>query len=444
MPSSQPRTRDVLYDGLFTFGFRILNVICAAALGILTARMLGPSGKGVYTLPMVQAAIVVSFFAGLNSATSYFLLNRGAGRNILRPAFLTAAAFVAAAACGVLIVAAIGSEWWAVTPAILSLPSYAAINLCTGYVVGIKRVRYATSITMATTVLTLLMMAIGMFLIARSPWVAIVVWISANSVIGVLALGAMIVHSLRLQPGERISAREYLKFSSKVGTVSLISLLNYRADLYIVALLMPSAALGLYAVAVSAAESLLIPTQVAALVTSPHVGSLAEPRASKLTARCVRNNMLVAIAVCGVLFVGAPLVIHALYGPAFVPVTPALRILLVGVVALSLGAPMSNYFTLKIGKPEVPMTLAGISAVICISVAYALVPRYGLVGAAIGSTVAYVFGQAGGIVMFMRSARVGLREMLVPTAADVGIYLTLLKNMYSDGRRRLLGAPAHR
>lgn len=436
---AQPQQRDVLYDGLFTFGFRILNVVCAAALGILTARMLGPTGKGLYTLPMVQAAIVVSLFAGLNSATSYFLLNRNSGRSVLVPALVTALLFFAGASAGVLIIAAIGSQWWAALPAILSLPSYIAINFCTGYVIGVKRVRYATSITMATTVVTLVLMAIGMFLVAKSASVAIVVWIVANSAVGAAALLVVFIHSRRLSRGTPVPVRTYAAFAAKVGAVALVSLLNYRADLYIVALLLKPAYLGMYAVAVSAAESLLIPTQVAALVTSPHVGSFEEPAASRLTARCVRNNLLIALAVCGVLFVCAPYLVRVLYGTAFTPAIPALQILLVGVVALSLGAPLSNYFTLKLGKPEVPMTLAAASAVICIVIAYTTVPHFGLEGAALGSSLAYILGQAGGIVVFKRETGVGLREMLVPTLADAAIYLTLVRNMYTDGRRRLLG-----
>lgn len=434
--------RDVLYDGLFTFGFRLLNVVCAAALGILTARLLGPTGKGLYTLPMVQAAIVVSLFAGLNSATSYFLLNRRSGRSVLRPVFIVASVFFVGAAVGVLAVAAIGHQWWAALPAIASLPSYIAINICTGYVIGIKRVRFATTLSMATTMLTLVLMATGMFLIARTYTVAITVWLLGNWIVGSAAITAMVWHSRRLPTGQPPPVREYAVFAAKVGAVSLVSLLNYRADLYIVALLLKPAFLGMYAVAVSAAESLLIPTQVAALVTSPHVGSFHEPAASRLTARCVRNNLLIALCVCGVLFVVAPDLVRLLYGPAFAPATPALRVLLVGVVALSLGAPLSNYFTLKLGRPEVPMTLAGISAAVCITVAYLATPRLGLVGAAMASTIAYVLGQAGGIVVFSRTTKIGLRELMVPTLADAAIYLTLLRNIYHDGRRRLLGASA--
>ncbi len=205
-----------------------------------------------------------------------------------------------------------------------------------------------------------------------------------------------------------------MRFGIKVGLVNLVSLLNYRADLYIVALLATTADLGMYTVAIAAAESLLVPTQVAALVTSPHIGSLDKNAAARLAARCIRVNLLIALAVCGLLFIVATPLVHLLYGAAFLPVVPALRILLLGVLALSLGSPMATYFTLKMGRPEVPLRLAGTSAVICIAVAIVLLPQFGIVGAAIGSSTAYIIGQAAAFWYFTRTTGLDFASMIVP------------------------------
>lgn len=432
----------VLYDGLYTFVMRMLNVVCAAGLGILTARLLGPAGKGIYALPSVEAGLITAGFTGLGSALSYFLLNRRASTQVLRPALAVSTLFVVVGALAIIPIAMLGGQHWTAWPAIVSLPASAAINLVSGFAIGTKRVRYATSISVATTVLTLLLMAAGLFFVSRSPAIAIAVWIVANIVIGLVGFSWMIWHARELKGDEAVPVREFLRFSIKVGAVQLISLLNYRADLYIVALLTNAASLGMYTVAVSAAESLLVPTQVAALVTSPHIGSLDRDAAAHLTARCVRNNLLVALVVCGLLFAFARPVVHLLYGSAFLPVVPVLQVILAGVFALSLGSPMSSYFTLKVGRPEVPMWLAGSSAAICIAVSIALVPSMGMMGAAIGSTVAYACGQVAAIWYFSKTAAIGVPEILVPTAADMSVYRGFLTRILADGRA-LLGPSTH-
>lgn len=441
MQESTPQStfaHKVMYDGLYTFVLRILNVACAAGLGILTARLLGPAGKGIYALPSVEAGLIVSGFNGLGGALSYFMLNRKAGRRALRPAFVTALFFVVVGALAILPIALFGHQLWAAVPAMLSLPASAAMNLASGYAIGMKRVRYSTTINVASTFVTFAMMAAGLFLFARSAWVAIAVWLISTTVVGAVGLAALLVHARTLDAGETsVSTGEFANFSLRVAGVNLVSLLNYRADLYIIALLANAASLGMYTVAVSAAESLLVPTQVAALVTSPHIGSLEVRPAAQLTARCVRNNMLVALVVCGVLFALAPVIVRLLYGDAFAPVVPALRVLLIGVFAMSLGSPMSSFFTLRLGQPEVAMRLAGVSATICIAMSFALVPASGMLGAATASTVAYLVGQTTAIWYFRRSAHIGFAELLVPTGKDMAQYREMFFKMLADGRQLL-------
>lgn len=431
----------VMYDGLYTFVLRILNVACAAGLGILTARILGPAGKGLYALPAVEAGLVASAFSGLNSGTSYFLLNRKAGRALLTPAFVTATMFIAAGAAVIAVMALVSGQRWTLVPAVLSLPSVAGLNMAMGYAVGIKKVRYASTAQVAVTVLTLLLIAAGFVVFSRTPGVAIAMWLIANGVIAVIAVTAVIVHSRRLPSTERVSITEYAKFGVKIGVVNLIALLNYRADLYIVAVMASPAILGMYTVGVSAAESLLVPTQVAALVTSPYIGGLDVQAAGQLAARCVRNNLLLALVVCGALFVLARPVVQLLYGSAFLPVVPALHALLIGVVALSLGSPISSFFTLKLGRPEVALWLASASAAICIGLSILLVPKVGMLGAAIGSTAGYVVGQTAAIFYFSRCSAIGIGTILVPTLADFSVYAGFAGRLYRDGMR-LLHAPA--
>ncbi len=427
-----------MYDGLYTLTLRLLNIACAAALGILTARLLGPAGKGIYTLPMVQAGLVIAAYAGLGSTTSYFMLHRKPGLGTLRTAFTAGAVFIAAGAIVVALVAVLGNQRWAALPAILSLPSAAIVNIATGYAVGIKRVRYSTTVAALTTALTLAIMAIGFLTIGRTAGIAIAAWLLANAAIAIAALIVMIAHARRFHDSDAVGLAEFMRFSLKISATSLVSMLNYRADLYVVAIMTSPAALGMYSVAVSAAEMLLVPTQVAALVTAPHIASLDRSGAAHLAARTTRLNLMIALAVCGLLFLVAPGVITLLYGAAFTPVVGALRVLLVGVVAMSIGSSLSNYFTLRLGKPEISFVMAGSAATLCIVSSVLLVPHFGLIGAATASTVAYFIGQSLAVAYFSMTTTLPVRELLVPTMADLGLYLSAAHNIYEDSRKRLL------
>jgi O-antigen/teichoic acid export membrane protein len=433
----QFRARDLVHDGLYTFVVQTLMILGSLAVGVLTARVLGPAGKGIYALPVVQAGLVSAWFSGLSSSTSYYLLNGRAGRQIIRPLTLVTACFVVVSAVAVIVIAWLGNALWAAPAAIASLPAAAAVFAVRGYVTGIKQVRYVSTLSVATVLATLALTAVGFLTIARSPTIAIVAWVASTTLVGIVAWIAMMLHARRLPTGNGVRLADFGRFSIKGGATALVSLLNYRADLYIVALMLPAADLGLYSVATSAPQALLFPAQVTSIVASPHIGGLDKRAAADLTARCVRHSLLVSIVICIIVFALAPIVVGLFYGAAFLPLVPSLRILLVGVVALALAGPISSYYTLKLAKPDIPLVIAAISAIICIAGTVVLIPHYGIVGAAIASSAAYVITQVLSLWYFRRTTGVGLRSMLVPTAVDLRSYVEIASGLLRDGGRLL-------
>jgi O-antigen/teichoic acid export membrane protein len=423
--------RDRLFtDGLYTFAARIGSMLLAAALGVLTARVLGTHGRGVYVTPMVSAGIVAAGFTGLSSATSHFLLRRKAGRAIARTALLAGALFVLVAAAGATVLAFVGHAMWAAPAAVLSLCGPAALMIATGYAIGTHRVRASAALGWINTGAMLLVMIVVFAFGMRTAGGAITGWLIATNLTAAGVLTWMILDARRLPSGS-ISIGAFARYAARSGLVGLVTLLNYRADVYIVAVLGTPAMLGMYTLAVSAAETLLSTTQVTAIVTAPHVGSLAERPAAELAARAVRHNVLISSVCCVGLALIAPLAVRLLYGAAFLPVVPAMRVLLIGVFALSLGSPMATYFTIRLGRPEVPLVLVSVSALICIVVSIVLVPRIGLIGAALASTVAYVAGQTAAIIWFAIVARIDVRTMLVPRRSDFVAYFDVASALFS-------------
>lgn len=428
----------IVGDGVYTLALRLINMALAAVVGVITARALGPAGRGIYALPMVDAALVTASFTGLSIATSYFLLRENAGCGVFRAAFSTAAVFVGAGAAMTVVIAAFTHHLWVSVPAMLSLPGAAALVLAYGYAVGTHRVRINTSLSVLNTLLLFAFMATAITVLGHRPGAAILAWVSGSDLLGAGVIVWMLLDARKRfpeAPEKHVGFLRYLSYAARVGSVSLVSLLNYRADVYVVAILTSPAMLGIYTLAVTAAETLLLATQVTSQVTLPHLGSMEMRAAQHFTARCVRHNVIVAAACCGLLALAAPFVVRLLYGPEFMPMVPALRVLLVGVFALSLGSPMSNFFTLRLGKPEIPLVLAGVSAVICIATSIVLVPRIGLVGAALGTTAAYVIGQSAAVVYFSRLSGIAITGILIPRLSDMEAYVQIVAGFAHRLRR---------
>ncbi len=431
--------RNLIGDGVVTLITRVLNLFCVAILSIITARLLGPHGRGIYALPLIDAGLVSAVFTGLASSVSYFMLNKKVGRGALIPAFLTAGIFVALGSVVVVVLALLAHQSWAALPAIVSLPFSASLSICLGFINGVKKVRQNMLLGLLSTLLTITLMLLGFYFIGRTPTVAIAVWLITGATVACVTTATMLYFARRL-PRIAVPFREYFTFAIKVGLLNLITLLNYRVDVYLVAILASPATLGMYTIAVAAAESLQTVTQVATIITAPHIGSLERSEALKLTSRCVRNNTALAAVLCVFVGIAAPVLIHFLYGSKFMAIIPALRVLLIGVVALSGASALSSYFTLKMGKPEVSVVMASISAAICFIVTMLLLPRIGILGAAIGTAFSYLFAQVLGVWYFCRDTGETHSSVLLLKRDDVLFYRNVVRGGMHRVRAALSGA----
>jgi len=427
------RLSPLLTQSLHTFGIRASNIVIAALLSILVARALGPAGRGLYSLPAILAAFATSLYSGLSTATSYYLLREPKGRGALRAAFATGTAFVFLGVMSVVALAIATRQPWAALPATLALPSSAIMMIVSGYCYGINRVPLGNFLNLCTTATILILAAAGFFLVDRTASVAIGAWIIGQAAVAIVALVLTLLHARRLAVISMPTSL-FASYATKVGFVNLVTLLNYRADVYIVATLASIAALGLYTVAVAGAETLLIVTQVLAAVTLPRIGSMRPKEAAIFTARCVRLSLVVSLVFGFAALLLAEPAVRVLFGSAFLASVAPLRILVVGVVALSVGGLFSNFFTLVLGRPQLPLLVAAISAVTCIGTSIALVPRVGIVGAAIATSLAYVVGQAIALVLFCRRSGIPFRKALLPGIGDTASLQSLFVSTVEGGR----------
>lgn len=406
----KPVQSSVFKDSLSTLAVRIVNAFISAALGVITARALGPEQRGIYVLPILDAALAAAFLSGLTTATSYYMLNEGRGRGVLRSAYSSAGVFVAA---GMALVAAIGmaeGRVWTIAPAAVSLIPSAILAVTTGYCFGIHRVRYANYFGVLTSVFSFLLISLGLLFISRTASISIGMWIAGLFAASVCAVVFLYSHSLKLE-NDRISMRGYFSFAAKSGITNVLSVLNLRIDVYVLAALTSPATLGVYTVAVSGAEALKILTLVLSQTAAPRIGSAEREKAALFTAKCIRANVLIALVPSALIGGLAPWLLELLYGSRFGGGALPLRILAVGIFASAPSALLSAYYTLKLGKPMLSFWNCALSAAICCMLSVGLIPVLGMNGAALASTCGYIVSQIVFLRMFLRDT--GLRAATV-------------------------------
>ena len=189
---------------------------------------------------------------------------------------------------------------------------------------------------------------------------------------------------------------------AQVGTV--ISQLNLRLDFVLLGILTSPAVLGVYAIASKFAELLRIPTIALTYVLYPRFARAGRIAAAANARTLLPRAGLLTAAAALPLGLAAGIVIPAFYGSAFAPAIVPTQVILLGLLFEGTAAVVTA-FLYGVGRPGLNSwaMAAGLGATVVLDLA--LIPRYGAVGAAAASAVAYTTSTVALVACFWRMNR---------------------------------------
>lgn len=211
-------------------------------------------------------------------------------------------------------------------------------------------------------------------------------------------VGALLALRRRVQllgrpKGVRCYARQAIRYGSKTQVANILTFLNYRVDIFLVSAITEPSFTGLYAIAIRAAEQLWLIAQAFATVVLPYFSKL--HMLSSKGHNVVRN---IARLVFWITLVGAILqgmyvepFITLLFGAEFLEAATTLRILLVGVVALSASQILFSDLAAR-NHAGLNLAFAAIILIVNVVANLLLIPEFGIDGAAAATSGAFVFG----------------------------------------------------
>lgn len=371
-----------------------VGMVLGGIASILTARTLGPSGRGSLALAIVWLALAVQVSdLGVPHALTYFISRDdrasaaywGTG---LRACLLTS--LVALAALFVLAGVVLGDEvsQRAVRSALLALPFALALNVQNAVLRALERYRSMNAMRLTQVVIW----SVGSSLLALGsvgsvgPYVAV---LDASMVIAAGWSAIVLWRTIGRPGGEGTPVKPVMRYGILVWASGLGHQLNYRLDQFLLGALVPASEVGTYAVAVSLASLLSVPSFGVAMVTLPAVAR--EERQDVAFAIGARNVRLAAgmmLPAALLVAIAAPLLIPALFGAAFEEAVPLLQILVLAQVGLGI-AQVLHEVARGLGRVARPAVIEAAAAAISIASLCVVIPRAGAVGAAWVSVVVY-------------------------------------------------------
>jgi O-antigen/teichoic acid export membrane protein len=224
---------------------------------------------------------------------------------------------------------------------------------------------------------------------------------------------------------DRALFRTLVSYGSKVQAGTLLQFVNYRLDVLILGLFVPLAEVGYYFVASVLAE--LVVTVANAFQSSvlPLVSHYeGREEQSETTTAAVRHHTILALLATAANAVFSPLVILFVLSSGYRPALVPFFIVLPSMVFLGTAMVVAGDLRGR-DRPGVTSIYAAIAVAVTIALDFALIPPFGVVGAAVASVVSYTVYGLVSLRGLVRATGIPLRELVVPTRADLALYRSL-------------------
>ncbi len=399
----------VVRDSALTFAARVVIFVLQGIAALLLARFLGPQGRGLYAL-IVTLPHVAAMLANLG-ATPGIAFSVSSGRLKSGKGLALAVLFpLTTGALAVLVLEAAAPLYLRFYPevppslfrlAVLLIPFIAGFNNLLGFFQGTKRFEAFNGLNVANPLIFLAVFVGWTLLHSATISGAIFSWQAGFAGAAVLGFLWARSHS-RLDFGLRLDdLRGFLRYSSRISLNEIFTFLNYRLDIFLVGYFLDARAVGLYAVAVVVAETLWFLASSAANVLFPRFAERPLSEAAALLRRAFAAVFWISLLLVVFLWLVDDLLIRAAFGRNFLPSVAALNYLYPGVLALSLYKVLASFMASR-GFPGAVVQISGTGVLVNLAANLLLIPRLGIRGAALASSLSYGLMFCGALSWFLR------------------------------------------
>ena len=417
-----------LFSGSLTyFIFSFINYGVRLAVTILVARSLGTTGKGIYTLVLLSGGFVTLFSnLGISGAVTYL----GAAQKYSRKALFSfgiTSSLISAVVGDLVFLMLYGlvlrnNFLTGITERqIFILCGYVFLNLIISVLTSLllteQKILAANIIETVRSFANLILQFSALYFQLGVDG-AVLAWLGGSFFALISAI--LLTRDYWAFQFEEIVpiTREALRYGLKSYVANLSSFANYRLDSFLVNSMAGASQVGLYSVGVSLAEMTWYFPNAVSSALFPKVPTLDPEVAKKVTARICRQMLVLLVPFTLVyLFFGSWL-IPIFYGPRFTDSISPFIWLMPGMIALAIAKIISADFAGR-GKPQYATYSSTMTLVVTIILDVLLIPRMGISGAAIASSVAYSVATGLVVYFYLKDANIKLGDIFLPKKDDL-------------------------
>lgn len=407
-------------------------IAIAAIAEICYARLLGPAPRGLISLCLM--AIAFGAMVGSLGSEAVVVVWISKFRDDHSSWFPAVMVWVV---IGCLLAA---SGWavlfWRVHPSFLkgitpglgilvlcSIPATVLFSVMMAMLVGEERFYFRSLVALVNRVAALLgFLAVVLFLgrRAESALIGYLVGLLLAVGMGVLALRNFFRNVRQILRAQSQFVPTIL-FGIRGQAGTLASFFSYRLDVFVINYFLDASHVGLYSLGVIITEALWQLPAVVAVALFPRTARTVGSGAEDFTCLILRQVTLITTGAALLIGIASPVAIPLIFGARFASSVSVVWWLLPGTVALALGKVIAADLSARGLINHLPIS-AAIGLLLTLALDFLLIPRLGIEGAAIASSLAYLGTGGYLLAVLQRSLKATWKTLLVPSLAELQAY----------------------
>lgn len=405
-------------------GTNAFNTLINVVTGILIARFLGPSGKGIFASLLVVPSMVLSISElGIRRSSIQLIGEKKyPTQDIIS---VLAFFFLFTSIVGVTVTAFVYRSFDPATLnltlvllALASIPIRMAMKFNNGIFVAEERFKISNLLNNISVVADLLFVVLFLIILKLSITGALIALVLSNLVSVVYGL---IIFSRKYKIRFRFNL-EIMKKLLGLGIIYAIALflarLNFKIDILILQEMTSAAEVGFYSLGANIAEKWQAPFAVGAVILASSANAKDQQKVNQDVSRLFRMTLLFAIVVSSGIFLLAPIFIPLVYTDAFVPSIPIVQYILPAIVWLiSMKILASRIAGLRKTHYIIFVHLPALLVNVVLNILF--IPKHGAMGAVLATNISYFLSFVGILAMYCHITKSSFWSMFKFTKEDL-------------------------
>ncbi len=415
----------VLNNISFTFGARIIILLLSALAGIIIARTLGPYGNGLLAIIVMVGTVVLTLGSlGIGAFNTYAISNKSVEKkDIIGNSFWSGLIIGILCFLIILVFTFNFSIFFRNIPRsylllyLISLPFIFWSNFFSSILIGEQKFRKINIFTIIAQITNLIGVILLLLVFKLDIFYVLIWYILVNIISALLPMGfTFLLGGFHFDFKLRVF-KKALSYGFKICLAIIFSFLILRVDLYMVNFFKGATEAGFYSLASSFGDIFFILPFSIVTVIFPKINAEDKLKKESVAKYTRFSSLLVFLMAIGTLL-SIKLIISLLYGQVFLSSVKPIFLLLPGLIAWSLVYVLGQYF-LSVGYP-LKLTIGWfLVAVLNIVLNFIYIPQYGMIAAALSSTVSYILALGFHYYFFNKETGLGFYDVFVPRRAEI-------------------------